>query len=102
MCTGHFVDCFHVVARLQAIQATLIHIYVGQHSRIWHLLHRRAVKSQTSLRMRTVSPEPTLHVDTKYGSRGRLRPNSSPLASLDTSVGFIVCICDKCCCLVKL
>ena len=49
--------------------------------RLWYLSHRRPAKAQASLCIRAVSPEPSLFVHMKYGSRGRVRPKyqtSSP------------------------
>ena len=42
--------------------------------RLWYLSHRRPAKAQASLRIRAVSPEPSLFAHMKYGSRRRLRP----------------------------
>ena len=36
--------------------------------RLWYLSLRRPVKAQASLRIRAVSPEPSLFANTKYGS----------------------------------
>ena len=43
--------------------------------RLWYLLHRRPAKAQASLRIRAVSPEPSLFAHMKYGSRQRIWPN---------------------------
>ena len=51
--------------------------------RLWYLSHRRPAKAQASLRLRTVSPEPSLFAHMKYGSRRRIRPNIRHLAPLD-------------------
>ena len=37
--------------------------------RLWYLSHRRQSKAQESLRIRAVSPEPSLFLHKKYGSR---------------------------------
>ena len=42
--------------------------------RIWYLSHGRPAKAQASLRIRAVSPEPSLFAHMKYGSRRRFRP----------------------------
>ena len=44
--------------------------------RIWYLSHKRLAKAQASLRIRAVSPEPTLFAHMKYGSRRRVQPKS--------------------------
>ena len=51
--------------------------------RLWYLSHRRPAKAQASLRIRAVSPEPSLFAHTKYGSRRRVRPKIRHLAPLD-------------------
>ena len=53
--------------------------------RLWYLSHGRPAKAQASLRNRAVSPEPSLfaHMNMKYSSRGRVRPNNRHLAPLD-------------------
>ena len=51
--------------------------------RLWYLSHRRPAKAQASLRIRGVSPEPSLFAHIKYGSRRRLRPKIRHLAPLD-------------------
>ena len=49
---------------------------------LWYLSHRRPAKAQVSLhiRIRAVSPEPSLFAHMKYGSRRRLRVNIRCLA----------------------
>ena len=39
--------------------------------RIWYLSYRRSAKAQASLRIRAVSPKPSLFAQMKYGSRRR-------------------------------
>ena len=51
--------------------------------RLWYLSDRRPVKAQASLRIRTVSPEPSLFAHVKYGSRRRVRLNIRHLAPPD-------------------
>ena len=48
--------------------------YLSQPMRFWYLSHRRPAKAQASLRIRVVSPEPSLFAHIKYGSRRRVRP----------------------------
>ena len=50
---------------------------------LWYLSHRRPAKAQSSLRIRAVSPEPSLFAHMKYGSRRRLRLKTRHLALLD-------------------
>ena len=42
-------------------------LYLSQLMRLWYLSHRRPVKAQASLRIRAVSPEPSLLAHMKYG-----------------------------------
>ena len=51
--------------------------------RLWYLSHRRPEKAQASLRIRAVSPEPSLFAYIQYGSRRRVRPKIKHLALLD-------------------
>ena len=51
--------------------------------RLWYLSHRRLAKAQASLRIRAVSPEPSLFARMKYGSRLKVRPKIRHLAPLD-------------------
>ena len=44
--------------------------------RLWYLPHMRPAKAQASLRIRAVSPEPSLFAYMKYGSRRRVQPKS--------------------------
>ena len=44
--------------------------------------YRRPAKAQAILRIRTVSPEPSLFALTKYGSNRRVRPKIRHLAPL--------------------
>ena len=50
--------------------------------RIWCLSHMRAAKVQASLRIRAVSPEPSLLAHTSSESRGTFRQEARSLASL--------------------
>ena len=51
--------------------------------RLWYLSHRQPAMAQVNLRIRTVSPEPLLFAQMKYGSRRRVRPNIRHLTLLD-------------------
>ena len=57
--------------------------YLSQLMRLWYLSHRRPAKVQSSLRIRAVSPEPSLFAHMKYGSGRRVRPQIRHLAPLD-------------------
>ena len=56
---------------------------MSQLMRLWYLSHRRPEKAQASLRIRAVSPEPSVFVHIKYGCRQSVRPNTRHLAPLD-------------------
>ena len=62
----HYLLCELQVEKIKKIWTSTM--------RIWYmyLLHRRASKTQTSLRIRAVSSEPSLLAYTKYGCRWRL------------------------------
>ena len=49
---------------------------LGQLMRLLYLLHRRPGKAQASLRIRAVSPEPSLFAHMTIGSRQRVRQKS--------------------------
>ena len=51
--------------------------------RIWYLSHMRTAKVQASLRIRAVSPEPSLLAHTSSGSRGTFRQKARSLAPLN-------------------
>ena len=79
----------HSVIQSRKIFCTLIHQIVSpvvraathwmsQLMRLWYLSHRRPAKAQASLRIRAVSPEPSLFAHMKYGSRWRVIQTSSP------------------------
>ena len=53
-----------------------------------YLLDRRAAKTQASLCVSTVSPEPSLLVHLKYERRWRLILAFGPLATLDKSASI--------------
>ena len=44
--------------------------------RLWYLSQRRPAKAQVSLRIREVSPEPSVFAHTKNGSRRRVQPKN--------------------------
>ena len=55
----------------------------GRVRRIWYLSPMRAAKVQASLRIRAVSPEPSLLAHTSRESRGTFRQKARSLASLN-------------------
>ena len=57
--------------------------YLGRIKRIWYLLPMRAAKVQASLRIRAVSPEPSLLAHTSSESRGTFRQEARSLAPLN-------------------
>ena len=65
------------------IDVCKINKQMSQLMRLWYLSHRRPAKAQASLRIRAVSPEPSLFARMKYGSRRRVRPKMRHLAPLD-------------------
>ena len=58
--------------------------YLDRVKRIWHLSPIRAPKVQASLRMRAVSPEPSLLAHTSSESRGTFRQKARSLAPLNS------------------
>ena len=62
---------------------TNIIIQVGRVKRIWYLSPMRAAKVQASLRIRTVSPEPSLLAHTSSESRGTFRQKARSLGPLN-------------------
>ena len=56
---------------------------MGRVKRIWYLSPMRAAKVQASLRIRAVSPEPSLLAHTSSETRGTFRQKARSLASLN-------------------
>ena len=56
---------------------------MGRAKRTWYLSPMRAAKVQASLRIRAVSPEPSLLAHTSSESRGTFRQKARSLASLN-------------------
>ena len=56
---------------------------LGRVKRIWYLSPMRAAKVQASLRIRAVSPEPSLLAHTSSESRGTFRQKTRSLAPLN-------------------
>ena len=66
--------------------------------RIWYLSPMRAVKVQASLRIRAVSPEPSLLAQTSSESRGTFRQKARSLAPLNgghAQLKFVMTECLK-------
>ena len=61
----------------------IVHMKMSQLMRLRYLSHRRPAKAQVSLRIRAVSPEPSLFAYLKDGSRQRVRSKIRHLAPLD-------------------
>ena len=61
----------------------LLWLKMSQPMRLWYLSHRRPAMAQVSLRIRAVSPEPSLFAHMNYGSRRKVRPKIRHLAPLD-------------------
>ena len=57
--------------------------YMDRVKRIWYLSPMRAAKVQASLRIRAVSPEPSLLAHTSSESRGTFRQNARSLVPLN-------------------
>ena len=55
---------------------------MGHNTRVWYLSYNQEAKAQASLRMRAVSPEPSLLTHKKYRSRSLIRPNTWSVALL--------------------
>ena len=58
-------------------------VYLDRVKRIWYLSPMRAAKVQASLRIRAVSPEPSLLAHTSSESRGTFRQKARSLAPLN-------------------
>ena len=56
---------------------------MGRDKRIWYLSPMRAAKVQASLRIRAVSPEPSLLAHTSSESRGNFRQKARSLTPLN-------------------
>ena len=65
--------------------------------RIWYLSPMRAAKVQASLRIRAVSPEPSLLAHTSSESRGTFRQKARSLAPLarHAQLKFVMTECSK-------
>ena len=62
---------------------TICKLHLGRAKRIWYLSPMRAAKVQASLRIRAVSPEPSLLAHKSSESRGTFRQKARSLAPLN-------------------
>ena len=60
-----------------------MYCHMGRAKRIWYLSPMRAAKVQASLRIRAVSPEPSLLAHTNSESRGTFRQKARSLVPLN-------------------
>ena len=65
------------------VRTCLVQLYLDRVKRIWYLSLIRAAKVQASLRIRAVSPEPSLLAHTSSESRGTFRQKARFLAPLN-------------------
>ena len=56
--------------------------HMSQHTRLWYLSHMRTAKAQARLRIREVTPEPSLFAHMSYRTRRGFRPRISHLEPL--------------------
>ena len=68
---------------LTKISNQIVEFYMDRVKRIWYLSPMRAAKVQASLRIRAVSPEPSLLAHTSRESRGTFRQKARSLAALN-------------------
>ena len=72
----------HLTIIVDSHTVVLVNNHLDCAKRIWYLLPMRAAKVQTSLRIRAVSPEPSLLAHTSSESRGTFRQKARSLAPL--------------------
>ena len=65
------------------VDVMVTYLHLDRVKRNWYLSHMRAAKVQASLRIRAVSPEPSLLAHTSNKSRGTFRPKAISLAPLN-------------------
>ena len=71
------------ISLLESYLSVQHHIQLDRVKRIWYLSPMRAAKVQASLRIRAVSPEPSLLAHTSSESRGTFRQKTRSLAPLN-------------------
>ena len=75
------INCFK--RREMGFPGAILNLQLDRVKRIWYLSPMRAVKVQASLRIRAVSPEPSLLAHTSSESRGTFRQKARSLAPLN-------------------
>ena len=78
--------CAHLIWKLLKLfikKKIINEHHMGRAKRIWYLSPMRAAKVQASLRIRAVSPEPSLLAHTSSESRGTFRQKARSLAPLN-------------------
>ena len=78
-----FSVCFHIKTECTRIMNMVFQSKMDRVKRIWYLPPMRAAKVQASLRIRAVSPEPSLLAHTSSESRGTFRQKVRSLAPLN-------------------
>ena len=75
-------NCRHIHSPICTIMN--LQVYLDRVKRMWYLSPMRAAKVQASLRIRAVSPEPSLLAHTSSESRGTFRQKIRSLAPLNS------------------
>ena len=79
MCVSLFIQILCGISFFDILDSDKL----GRAKRIWYLSPMRAAKVQASLRIRAVSPEPSLLAHTSSESRGSFRQKARSLAPLN-------------------
>ena len=79
----NYVLCWYSLESPQSGDFNRYRQHMGRVKRIWCLSPMRAAKVQASLRIRAVSPEPSLLAHTSSESRGTFRQKARSLAPLN-------------------
>ena len=79
----HDMRATSVAERCEKSVNLIFQYYLDRVKRIWYLSPMRAAKVQASLRIRAVSPEPSLLAHTSSESRGTFRQKARSLAPLN-------------------
>ena len=80
---GYFYVAHENLIEMFLFEVQNIRVYLDRVKRIWYLSPMRAAKVQASLRIRAVSPEPSLLAHTNSESRGTFRQKARSLAPLN-------------------
>ena len=83
MCIQSKKICYSINPYFKWNENLVLTLYMGRAKRIWYLSPMRAAKVQASLRIRAVSPEPSLLAHTSSESRGTFRQKARSLAPLN-------------------